>query len=68
MTTTTETAPLDQTEAERVVRWRFEELVRFGYDFDAALELAVHGEIDLHLACKLVHKGCAPEIARRILL
>ena len=68
MTTTAETAPLDQTEGERVVRWRFEELVRSGYDFDAALELAVHAEIDLHLACKLVHEGCAPAIARRILL
>ena len=68
MTATTETAVLDETETERVVRWRFEELVRSGYDFDAALEVAVHGEVDLHLACKLVHQGCAPEIARRILL
>ena len=68
MTTTAETALLDETETERVVRWRFEELVRSGYEFDAALELAVHSEVDLHLARKLVHKGCAPEIARRILL
>jgi len=68
MTTTAETTLLDETEAERVVRWRFEELVRSGYDFDAALELAVHSEIDLHLACALVHRGCTPETARRILL
>jgi hypothetical protein len=68
MTTTAELALIDESEAERVIRWRFEELVRAGYSLDEALEIAVHGEVDLHLAVDLAHKGCPPETARRILL
>ena len=68
MTTTAELALIDESEAERVIRWRFEELVRAGYGLDEALEIAVHGEVDLHLAVDLAHKGCPPETARNILL
>ena len=68
MTTAPELALIDESEAERVIRWRFEELVRAGYCLDAALEIAVHAEVDLHCAVDLAHKGCPPETARRILL
>ena len=68
MATTAELALLEESEAERVIRWRFEELVRAGYCLDAALELAVHTEVDLHVAVDLAHKGCPPETARMILL
>ena len=31
---------IDETEAEAILRWRFEELVRAGYDIGSALVLA----------------------------
>ena len=68
MATAAESALIDESEAERVIRWRYEELVRAGYAFDAALEIAVHNEVDLHCAVELTHKGRPPETARRILL
>jgi hypothetical protein len=50
------------------LRWRFEELVRSGYDIGSALVLASHVEIDLHDASALTRRGCPPETALRILL
>ena len=57
-----------ETEFERVTRWRACELMRAGYEPEAAVELAEHPEIDLHLALELVEGGCPPQIAARILL
>lgn len=59
---------IDETEVEAILRWRFEELVRSGYDVDSALLLASHVEIDLHDASHLVRRGCPSETALRILL
>jgi hypothetical protein len=59
---------IDETEAEIILRWRFDELVRAGYDVGTALVLASHVEIDLHDATSLVHRGCPAETAVRILL
>jgi hypothetical protein len=59
---------IDETEAEAILRWRFEELVRSGYDIGSALVLASHVEIDLHDASSLTRRGCPPETALRILL
>ena len=56
------------TEAERVVSWRREELERAGYSAEAARELAERTYVDLHLAVSLVRGGCPPETAREILL
>ena len=56
------------TERERIEEWRREELERAGYPSDAAGELAVRHDIDLHGAVELVERGCPPEIATRILL
>ena len=52
---------------EPVVRWRFAQLLRAGYDRADAEALARQTEIDLHFAINLVHRGCPPQIAQRIL-
>jgi hypothetical protein len=59
---------IDDTEAEAILRWRFDELVRAGYDIGSALLLASHIEVDLHDASTLVRRGCPSETALRILL
>ena len=57
-----------ETEAERVARWRLEQLVRAGFDEGAALLLAVRRHVDLHHASDLLRHGCPAETALRILL
>jgi hypothetical protein len=59
---------IEETEMEAILRWRFEELVRSGYDIASALVLASHVEIDLHGASTLVRRGCPSDTALRILL
>jgi hypothetical protein len=56
-----------ETEIERVERWRAEELERAGYHPEAAFELALRLDVDLHAAVELVQRGCPPELALRIL-
>jgi hypothetical protein len=56
-----------ETEAERVVRWRAQELERAGYDGETAEELASRNDVDLHRAVALVELGCPPELAASIL-
>lgn len=58
----------EQTETERVERWRLDELLRAGYAEDAARELAARLDVDLHSAVELVERGCPADIAARILL
>jgi hypothetical protein len=57
-----------ETEAERIERWRAEELVRAGYEALQAAELAARNDVDLHLAVDLLDRGCPVETALRILL
>ena len=59
---------LGELEAETVLRWRFEALVRAGYDAGEAMILASHVEVDLHAATDLVGRGCATATAMQILL
>jgi len=59
---------LTETEAEEILRWRFSELLRAGYDTDAAMVVASHVEVDLHSATELVQRGCPPKTAIRIVL
>ena len=59
---------LGDLEAETVLRWRFDELVRVGYDAGEAMILASHVEVDLHRATDLVARGCPTATALRILL
>ena len=49
-------------------RWRFDELLRAGYDDDDATELAFHTDIDLHWATSLVRRGCPSSTAVQIAL
>jgi hypothetical protein len=59
---------IGETEVEAILRWRFDVLVRCGYDIDSALVLASHVEVDLHDASALVRRGCPSETALKILL
>jgi hypothetical protein len=59
-------APVGEDESVRC--WRFEELLRAGYDEDDATEIAFDLEIDLHLATTLVSRGCSSELAAQIVL
>jgi hypothetical protein len=57
-----------ESELERIVRWRSEELERAGYSTDGAAALAARLDVDLHEAIDLVKSGCPADIALRILL
>ena len=59
---------VDVSEIEAVLRWRFEELVRSGYDAGSAMVISSHIEVDLHAATDLVTRGCPPELALKIVL
>jgi hypothetical protein len=57
----------DETELERITRWRREELERAGYGADDAAELAARLDVDLHTAILLLERGCEPALALKIL-
>ena len=59
---------LEAPEVEAVLRWRFEELIRAGYDAGSAMILASHVEVDLHDAASLLARGCPQELAMQIVL
>jgi hypothetical protein len=59
---------IEASEVDAVRRWRFEELVRAGYEHEDAVELAFHLDVDLHLATSLVRRGCPSGTALRIAL
>jgi hypothetical protein len=65
---TVELHELEETEAERVERWRAEELERAGYELSAAAVLAASAAVDLHLAVDLLGRGCPQDTAMQILL
>lgn len=59
---------IEETELERVERWRSDELMRVGFDPSQAAELASRLDVDLHAATELVDRGCPHELALQILL
>ncbi len=59
---------IEETESERVERWRSQELERAGYPSRSALELAARNDVDLHVAVDLLRRGCPADLATRILL
>ena len=59
---------LEETEHERVERWRAEELERAGYELSAAALLAASSDVDLHRAIDLLECGCPEDVALQILL
>jgi hypothetical protein len=64
----TELQILEDTEQMQIELWRTEELERAGYSHRAAGRLAARHDIDLHLAVRLLERGCAPDLALKILL
>ena len=58
----------EETEAERIERWRQEELERAGYPAADAAELAASPDVDLHTAVALLEHGCDHALALKILL
>jgi hypothetical protein len=58
----------EDTENERIQRWRAQELERAGYEEADAITLAGRSDVDLHLAVELLERGCPPKTALRILL
>jgi len=66
--TTIELEAFETAEINAVRQWRFDELLRAGYDDDDATELAFHIDIDLHWATSLVRRGCPSSTAVQIAL
>ena len=64
----TDISIIEQSEIERIERWRAEELERAGYEPRAAGRLAVRHDVDLHTAVELLQRGCPPDLALKILL
>ena len=58
-----EAAPTELT----VDEWRFQQLLAAGWPEADAVVLAARHEVDLHLACELIAKGCDPSTAWEIL-
>lgn len=54
-------------ERSKVESWRLHVLIETGYPLSLAERLAV-SDVDLHIACDMVGRGCQPEIAAEILL
>ena len=59
---------IEETETDRVERWRAEELERAGFAADTAHILALRPDVDLHAAVGLIERGCPPALAAEILL
>ena len=57
-----------ETELQRIERWRYEELVRAGYEPAAARRVAARLDVDLHRAVDMLANGCSQELALAILL
>ena len=53
---------------EEIVDWRFEQLLRVGYESRQAHVLSHRVEVDLHQAVDLVLNGCPPDLALKILV
>lgn len=54
-------------ERDGVVEWRRTQLLRSGFPLEVAASVAENDRYDLHRVIELVERGCAPELALRIL-
>jgi hypothetical protein len=59
--------PAVAAEDHQILCWRYDQLVRAGYDNDHAVVLASNLDVDLHQAVDLLRRGCPTETAIRIL-
>jgi hypothetical protein len=53
--------------AAEIASWRYERLRRAGLGAEPAELLSQENDLDLHAFIELVERGCAPELAARIL-
>ena len=53
--------------AHTVVAWRRQQLVDSGFPLPLATRVARDARYDLHALIELTERGCAPELAMRIL-
>jgi hypothetical protein len=56
-----------ESEEQGVAAWRRTQLVEAGFPASLSHALAADGRYDLHALIELVERGCAPELASRIL-
>jgi hypothetical protein len=68
MSSAAEAAVQEETEIERIERWRAEELERAGFGPVDAAQLALRHDVDLHKATGMIGRGCPPDLALQILL
>jgi hypothetical protein len=68
MMTAAQFEQLEETEAVEVLRWRFDVLIKVGFEIEEAAVIAANVEIDLHEAEALMRRGCPSETALRILM
>ena len=61
-----QTETTTDTEADEVVCWRRAQLVHSGFPPTLAAAIADDPRYDLHALIELVERGCAPELAVRI--
>ena len=61
------TTTTSKVAGRRVVAWRREQLAQAGFPLPLAARLAGEQGYDLHALIELVERGCAPELAARIL-
>lgn len=62
-------ADREEDQLDDLLSWRLTMLVLAGYSERSAKKLAKrHSEVDLHLACDLLAKGCPEATALKILL
>lgn len=61
------TTHVHEETGREVVSWRRAQLVQAGFALPTASRLARDGRYDLHALLELVDRGCAPDLAVRIL-
>lgn len=57
----------ERTETQAIVSWRREQLLHAGFSAPLAVALASAAGYDVHALIELTERGCAPELAARIL-
>jgi hypothetical protein len=57
----------DEIDGEPVVAWRRDQLAVAGFPLPLAVQVAQDTRYDLHALIELTERGCAPELAVRIL-
>jgi hypothetical protein len=57
----------ERTERQAIVSWRRRQLLEAGFSAPLAVAVASEAAYDVHALIELTERGCAPELAARIL-